>query len=194
MRRGETLADWLARTDQQAADLEVREHVVYRAFDSYGLLLYIGCTANLKSRLSAHSGGPWHRYAETIATVAYPTRTEARAAETAAIESEAAYFNATRGEVGRTQANHLAAKRSLWRQGWYRPEVPAAIDPRRDQEVWNAAWEAIQPELEAWDRAVDREQARLKAGAFPFLTSNDRLARYAAAREDAELARLEAAA
>jgi predicted GIY-YIG superfamily endonuclease len=38
---------------------DVNLHYVYRGYNSNNELLYIGCTANLKERLSAHKRGPF---------------------------------------------------------------------------------------------------------------------------------------
>ena len=75
---------------------DARLAYVYRAFDSYGHLLYIGCTYNLTERLRQHRrASAWHPYAETIGIAGpYPYK-EALRREYAAIETEGSYFNTT---------------------------------------------------------------------------------------------------
>jgi hypothetical protein len=169
-------------------------HFVYRAFDSYGHLLYIGCTNNPDKRLATHrSQAPWFRFAETISVAGpYAGRSAGRAVETQAILTEGAYFNCTMADIKRTQANINAAKRSLHAQGWFSPRYE--IEDIRDLSVWEAEYERLRPEQEAWDRGFERERERFKAGAYPYMTDADRMARYLVARQDAELARSEAAA
>lgn len=188
-RRGhESIAQWMERIEEHAERLEVAPHYVYRAFDSYGHLLYIGCTNDVKRRMATHkSQAPWHRFAETLGTTSFDTRTAARSAEKLAIDSEASYFNSTQADINRTQASINAAKRALWSRDWYEPRE-TEIDPREDWEAFSAAIDAAEPDRRAWRRALDRERERLR-GAYPFMTDRDRLDRYLAAREDAELAR-----
>lgn len=195
MRRHETHAQWLARNDAHFEQLMAAAHFVYRAFDSYGHLLYVGCTKNTEARLATHrSQAPWFRFAETLAVAGpYEGRDAGRAVEMQAILSEGPYFNSSPENHRRNQANLNAAKRVLWRQGWYRPDVD--LDPELDDlDPFFDACDAIRPEQAAWDRALERERDRLKAGAYPYMTAEDRMERYLAAREDAELARTEAAA
>lgn len=109
--QNETLAEWFARTEANAARLEATTHYVYRVFDEYDLLLYIGCTVNLGSRMGAHRGrAPWYRYLDFLEIESYPTRSAARAAEADAIETEGSYFNAKRGDNVPPQSSYLAAR------------------------------------------------------------------------------------
>ena len=136
MRDDETFAEWCARTERDAARREVAPNYVYRAFDSYGLLLYIGCSLDVTKRLMVHRReAAWFPYAETVGIWGPHRRSEAMRLEREAIETEHPYFNSS-------MANH-----------------------------------------------------RLVQMRHPMATSDaDRLARYLAAREDAELARQETAA
>jgi predicted GIY-YIG superfamily endonuclease len=152
-----------------AQDIAEAPHYVYRAFDSYGLLLYIGCSHNVEKRLVQHQYGPWHRYAETVGTWGPFPFEVARHVEAEAIESESSYFNATIGDMARSRANRHAAQ-VVVRQRW-------AYGDR------------------ACGRQIDQMQQTLSdSGQYPRLTVADRLARYLAAREDAESARLDGAA
>lgn len=151
-RRDESIGEWSARIEANAERLEASPHYVYRAFDSYGHLLYVGCTVNVKQRMSAHgSQSKWFRFAETIAVNDYPSRSEARKVEAHAIATEGSYFNATQADIQRTQANRIASQRA------------------------------------------GKDCDQMKA-AYPFLSDADRVERYLAAREDAELGRQERAA
>lgn len=191
MRDSETFAEWSARLDARSARIDAAPHFVYRAFDSYGLLLYIGCSLNVEQRLAAHRAtSRWHRYAETVGVWGPYSKEEARRAESDAIESEASYFNATKADVRRTQANLHAARRVMADRGDYEPQFD--LDRyNREGDSYYAPYELLS---DAWRRRFAKTRARLWAASYPFLGDGDRLARYIAAREDAELARQESAA
>lgn len=195
-RRGESIPEWIARTNAHLETVMAAPHYVYRAFDSYGILLYVGCTKNVDQRLSAHRNqAPWTRFCETVGVSGpYDGRDAGREAEMQAILSEGAYFNSTPDDIKRTQANRNAAKRAMFRRGWFEPRVPDDIDAREDWQAFREAHDAIEPEAAAWRRGLDREIARLKARTHPYMTDEDRMQAYLAARQDAELARQEAAA
>ena len=150
----------------------MNRHVVYRAFDSYGLLLYIGCTDNIERRSKQHAkGSPWFPYSETLAISEPMEMFAAWDAEREAIETEGAYFNATSADLCQRNASIAAANQAMWEDGlgrWGRGDLE-----------WTAARNRL--------RAILRDR-------FPYVTPADRLARYLAAREDAERARVEAAA
>ncbi|MQA14998.1 MAG: hypothetical protein GEV09_12725 [Pseudonocardiaceae bacterium] len=70
--------------------------VVYRAYDRFNLLLYVGITGNFVVRLSSHaegSGSEWVGYVDWIEIKRYATRAEALAAEATAILDEDPAFN-----------------------------------------------------------------------------------------------------
>lgn len=164
-------------------------HYVYRAFDSYGLLLYIGCSKDVRKRMAQHqSQSMWHRYAETIAIIGPYPRDEALRRETAAIESEASYFNATKADMRRSQTNQRTANRqAAERLGPY-PEIDFDL---LDDDAYCAEWDRL---TSLWWAEQERAKARLKATTHPYLTDDDRLQRYLAARQDAALAMHEAGA
>lgn len=166
-------------------------HYVYRAFDSYGLLLYIGCSLDVPRRMKDHRReSQWHHYAETVSITGPWGYEQARLNETRAIESEGSYFNCTKGDAERRRANNNAAKHTLYRHNDYRPLF--------DFQRWEAEGESYYGPYEvlssAWDGRRDRVEQHLKATTHPYLTPADRMARYLAAREDAESARTERAA
>lgn len=166
-------------------------HHVYRAFDSYGLLLYVGCSKAVTKRIATHrSQAPWYRYAETFGISGPWERREAFDRERTAIDTEAPYFNSSFADMKRTNANIVAARRNLWERGQYEPDLD--LD-RFDAEGQEYA-DAVERARGAWRHLHDEERARLKSGRFPYMTDRERLDRYLAAREDAESARLEDAA
>lgn len=179
---------WPARTIDRVLGVP---HYVYRAFDSYGVLLYIGCTLDVGTRMAQHrSGSAWHRYAETIAIAGPWSREDALKREADAINSEASYFNSTPDDMKRTQANRVAATQRLAARGLAKPTLDNS--DRYDDVAYADAHDAA---YECWDRQREALKLRLKdSGAYPYLTDADRLARYRAAREDAEIARQERAA
>lgn len=169
-RRNESLEEWLARVQDRGARIDSSQHYVYKAFDSFGLLLYIGCTINVPKRRAAHRNATWSRFSETLAIWGpYPDKASARAVESHAIENEGSYFNCTKADTARTQANRNAAAQVLYARGWY---------PYDDEGHYR----------DGWHQARDREAQRLKETTHPYLTDRDRLARYLAARQDAALA------
>jgi predicted GIY-YIG superfamily endonuclease len=94
MKSDETVAEWAARMDANAARLEARTHYVYRAHDAAGRLLYIGCTVNLPGRMNQHRrAAEWWQFVTDLTVETFPCRTAARAAEEQAIATEGAYFN-----------------------------------------------------------------------------------------------------
>lgn len=160
----------------------------YKAFDSYGLLLYVGCSLNVKNRLAAHrTGSQWWRFAETVGVLGPWDRAEALRRERHSIENEGPYFNSSFADMARTNANRVAAQARVQARG----HILAKFDDDRGEDADYAA--VREAEWRCWYRAVEREQMVLKAGAYPFTTDEDRLARYLAARGDAEAARLKAA-
>lgn len=75
--------------------------VVYRAFDVDGLLLYVGCTNNVATRMNAHrKGSAWFQYMDHFTTEGPFERAEAERRESEAIRTEAPWFNATAETYG----------------------------------------------------------------------------------------------
>lgn len=178
--------------DRAPVDLN-RAHYVYRAFDGYGLLLYVGCTLDPDSRLSAHrSSSAWHRFAESIGvTDGGWDFSAARRREREAIDVEAPYFNSSVADMKRTQANIVSARRNLYTR--FDPE-PRFAGPPEAIDEHNPRWMDYCAASEAWRRRHEVERALLKVGAFPYLTDADRLSRYLTAREGAALSFPERAA
>lgn len=70
------------------------EAAVYRASDSDGLLLYVGFTADLRTRQWSHlRNSTWYEFAETLAVQWFSDSTTALAAERAAIRDETPLWN-----------------------------------------------------------------------------------------------------
>lgn len=67
---------------------------VYRAFDDDGRLLYIGSSVCVDARMRYHEQhSPWWPFHADLERTAYPTLTEARVAEKAAIATEHPRWN-----------------------------------------------------------------------------------------------------
>lgn len=76
------------------ADDQTQETALYRWWDEADLLLYVGISDELRGRTSSHiKGSSWMEFAARSAIARYPTRPEAKEAETAAIKSEHPIFN-----------------------------------------------------------------------------------------------------
>ncbi len=67
---------------------------VYRFFDSFGSLLYVGVTSNISTRLSQHDQAqPWWRLVASVKVEHHDNREAALDAERAAIHTERPRFN-----------------------------------------------------------------------------------------------------
>lgn len=95
-----------------------RTHFIYRAFDEFGQLLYIGCTKDPSRRWTQHraEGGPstWVQYARDFKMVGPFPKTDAFAREAAAIEAEQPAFNALSAHR-RSQGANYRRKAALLR-------------------------------------------------------------------------------
>ena len=72
------------------------KHDVYKAFDSCGALLYVGCSVNVFKRLREHKHyALWLLHTERIDVVQYANRSEALAEEARCIRFDHPTFNVT---------------------------------------------------------------------------------------------------
>lgn len=169
-----------------------KPNYVYRCWDSYGHLLYIGCSVDPRKRMRAHAGTVWYRYCETVSVVGPWPFDEARRRETEAINTEASYFNVTQAQADAKKRCIGAAKRALYARNDFPMAFDRDLSLSDDGDRWY--YEEYAPYNEAWDRRKCEWQARLKATTFPYMDEQERRTRYLVAREDAEAARLEAVA
>lgn len=92
----------------------IRDHYVYRAFDEFGLLLYIGCTKQPEMRWKQHvSASAWTQYAQRFTLAGPFTRKKALSIEAAAIEAEEPHFNCS-AEHKRSIVDNQRAERRLF--------------------------------------------------------------------------------
>lgn len=186
--RNETMAEWSDRLEARYARLETATHYVYRAYDEFDFLLYVGCTVNLQGRLSAHlSSSPWRPYMVRHEFETYAGLKAARAAELALINAEQTPFNATQDDVNRTQANLHGAKRYLANLGIFAPQFDIA-EGEIETFAQTPEWATYVAESEAYSELLDEMRADLKATDFPYLEPEDRLANYLAIRDSMEAA------
>ena len=76
------------------SDLDSRPHVLYRFFDDLDVLLYVGITVHLPTRLADHEEGkPWWPEVARMTAEPYPDRPAVLAAEKMAIQSERPKYN-----------------------------------------------------------------------------------------------------
>lgn len=75
------------------AQAEPRPHCVYKHYDTAGVLLYVGCCAELGKRTYAHAIAAWAAFADRVEGQWYPDYRTAKDAETAAIREGAPLFN-----------------------------------------------------------------------------------------------------
>lgn len=147
-----------------------RTHLVYRAFDGFGLLLYVGCTEYPEKRWVQHrANSAWFPYAETIAT--WPKRGyyKALAEERQAIKDERPFFNAGPLDQSHASKSLHAANREMNARGRGYSGDHASL---------------THEESLAWYAERDRIRQALRSQ-YPYTTPADRLARYLAAREAA---------
>jgi predicted GIY-YIG superfamily endonuclease len=111
-------------------------HVVYRAFDGAGQLLYVGYTSEPKARVAAHrTSAPWYPQAARWTYEPHPDRKAALAAEAAAIRAERPLHNVRMRITAEQEAlieQLLDARRELER-----------IDAELNQEIARAAEQDI---------------------------------------------------
>lgn len=76
------------------AELAARPHALYRFYDASDVLLYVGITADLPTRISTHrKEKPWWTRVAHISVEQFETRTEALNAEATAIREEKPLYN-----------------------------------------------------------------------------------------------------
>ena len=77
------------------------EGVVYRMYDCYGDLLYVGMTTDIGNRLRKHGLGEkaFWRFVVRIEVERFPSREAAATAERVAIEREAPMYNLDPGHL-----------------------------------------------------------------------------------------------
>lgn len=98
---------------RQRADLP---HIVYRAFDADGRLLYIGCTSNLHLRMRSHSSqSGWFSAMARLEIEEHVNRLRAEQAERRAIATEEPLFN----KIHRTTRS-----RAIWSDDLMAPPAP----------------------------------------------------------------------
>lgn len=67
---------------------------VYRVYDVWGRLIYVGATLDLPSRLNSHrTNAWWARQVGSVKATVHPTKGEARRVEAAAIAEEKPRWN-----------------------------------------------------------------------------------------------------
>jgi len=71
-------------------------HRLYRHFDIYGRLLYVGISLCPIKRFAQHSGSLWYDEIAIVTIRKYPTEASARTAERTAIANENPVYNAQR--------------------------------------------------------------------------------------------------
>lgn len=114
-------------------------HHVYRAFDEFGLLLYVGCTNDVPRRLAQHrSAGIWHQYMRRLTSEGPFPRDQALQVEAKAIDTEGPHFNAQPEHTALVQENNRAATRLLESLSIDPP--PGADVSDEEAEVWHSAW------------------------------------------------------
>lgn len=101
---------------------------VYRLYDDSGGLLYIGCADDPEVRFEQHLSKSWWRSVSRTSLEWYDTRTEALAAEAAAIADEAPEWNVVHNKKGRERLRRQLLERERARNV---VRVDQTIPPRR---------------------------------------------------------------
>jgi Nuclease subunit of the excinuclease complex len=106
---------------------------VYRAFDSSGRLLYVGCSVNVESRLRYHEQhSRWWLFHERVESEKFPTRALAAEAEAVAIATEHPRWNMQ----GRSDAHPDGKCNDIHRAPWLDYE----------QDVWSRHRDLVEDE------------------------------------------------
>lgn len=104
-----------------------RTHFVYRVYDPFGILLYVGCTRVPEKRWAQHSGTTWRQYAARKRMEGPYEKRAAFKRESEVIESERPFFNSLRDHK-KIQNERYQLSRRLWGDlHRTRPEIQGAV-------------------------------------------------------------------
>lgn len=99
------------------------KHDVHKAYNTDGVLLYVGISVNVFKRLKEHKQyAEWHPHSSRIDVVQYRNRDAARAEEARCIRSDNPLYNRTRENAwGCELSDDTVETFTLWRDedGWY---------------------------------------------------------------------------
>lgn len=149
-----------------------RTHFIYRVFDEFGQLLYIGCTKDPSRRWAQHKAeaGPstWVQYAHDFKMVGPYTKADAFSREAAAIEAEKPAFNA------------LSAHRRSQGANYRRKEALLRTLRVRRPELFDCQWDS--PEFAEFHIQHERIQ-KLANALVPVIGAKERHAAYLETRQ-----------
>lgn len=147
-----------------------RTHFVYRVYDEFDLLLYVGCTAHPENRLKQHKAdrAPWLPHMSRVRMEGPYTKAAGFAQEKSVIATEEPYFNSLPSHV-----SHNARRRRL-RNDLYRQLRVDQPDLFHDGPHDPVRFEAFRKASDEIDRECDRE--------WPEISREWRLANYLNAR------------
>lgn len=130
---------------------ENQPHYVYRVYDPFGDLIYIGCSIDVPSRMSQHySQAWWGPQAAKVKAKVYPNRFTGRRAESEAIRTERPRWNST----GR-------GPRNTWTEQDYVDYITTRRNgPYADSSSCQRSLERLERQLEAL-RAVNSRRSDL---------------------------------
>lgn len=117
------------------------ETVLYRIFDTSGVLLYVGITTDLARRLAAHkSDARWRGQIARVSTESFPTAALAALAEIRAILLERPIHNVERTQGGIADDIHVGDRvRYVGAYRRRRRSVGLGNDTSRDQILYGTA-------------------------------------------------------
>lgn len=102
----------------EADEAGTAPHFLYRYFDRHTRLLYVGITAELRGRRTAHrSSSEFFPYVRFATSFVYPSERAAAAAERVAIETEYPIFNVAKRNKDIGQAlyvQYMACSANQW--------------------------------------------------------------------------------
>lgn len=130
---------------------------LYRFYDTRGVLLYVGITANLPRRLEKHGGREWWQDVARMECQPYPDRESVRAAEREAIETEKPLHNIRMNQAVLRPVAVAAATALIWRCAVCNEPIADKAGyvhvSNRDvntHEEWRQQYEAERRELGSW--------------------------------------------
>lgn len=117
--------------------MSTRTHFVYRVYDEFGLLLYVGCTKGPEARYKQHRGdkAPWLPYMATARLEGPYVKANGFAQEKSVIATEEPYFNSLPEHMAHNAKRRKVQKRLMAETRVMKSELFARIREAYDPEV-----------------------------------------------------------
>jgi hypothetical protein len=139
--------------------MTARTHFVYRVYDEFGLLLYVGCSKNPEKRRKSHEGdrAAWLPYMATARLEGPYLKANAFAQEKSVIVTEAPFFNAQPEHMSHNLRRRKVRDDIMSGVRAANAEVFARIHEAYDEGAANELHRLIEDVERETDRAFGRE-------------------------------------